>query len=293
MTAAIYNEHFGFHERPFAMSPDADFLFWSKAHTRAFSVLEYGVVNRALLTVITGEVGTGKTTLIQALLGDIEDNVTVGLISNVHGGRGALLRWVLNAFDRPASQDADYVTLFQQFQDFVLAEYAAGRHVLLIVDEAQNIEIDTLEELRLLTNVNSGKDDVLQIIMVGQPELRATLRLPELRQLAQRVMATYHLEPMTLETTVEYVAHRLRHAGGTGQEFTAEALRYIHDHAGGVPRMVNKLCDLALVYAVSAKEKRIELATIKEITQDGLIFQSSHSVLALSNPIINRRKAAE
>ncbi len=290
MTAAIYNEHFGFREPPFSMSPDADFLFWSEAHTRAFSVLEYGVVNRELLTVITDEVGTGKTTLIQALLGNIEENVTVGLISNVHGGRGPLLRWVLNAFDKPAWQDADNVTLFQQFQDFVVAEYAAGRHVLLIVDEAQNIEIDTLEDLRLLTNINSGKDDMLQIIVVGQPELRDTPRLPELRQLAQRMMATYHLEPMTLEM---YVTHRLRYAGGTGQEFTTEALRYIHDEAGGIPRMVNKLCDLALVYATSAKEKRIELVTIKEITQDGLVFKSPHSILVLSSPIINCGKAAE
>ncbi len=242
------------HERPFSMSPEADFLFWSKAPTRAFSVLVYGVASRALLIVVTGEAGTEKTTLIQTLLGDIEENITGGLILNVHGGRGALLRWALTAFDKAGLQDADHVTPFQPFHHFVLAEYAAEQYVLLIVDEAQNIEIDTLKELRLLTNINSGKDDMLQIIMVGQPELRDTLRLLELRQLAQRVMVAYHLEPMTLETTVAYVDHRLQHAGGTGQDFTAEAPRYIHGEADGISCIVNKLCDLALVYAASAKE---------------------------------------
>ncbi|MGC9420593.1 MAG: ExeA family protein, partial [Rhodovulum sp.] len=166
MSTALYNDHFGFHERPFSLSPDPDFLFWSKAHARALSVLEYGLVTRAPLTVVSGEVGTGKTTLIQELLRSIEDGVTVGLLSNARGDRGDLLRWVLSAFDVAAPEGADYVALFQRFQDFVLGEYAAGRHVALIVDEAQNLGADTLEELRMLTNINSGKDELLQIILV-------------------------------------------------------------------------------------------------------------------------------
>lgn len=293
MTAALYNEHFGFHERPFSLSPDPAFLFWSEAHTRAFAVLEYGVVHQAALTVITGEVGIGKTTLVQALLRDIGDHVTVGLVSNIHGGQEALLRWVLNAFNVPAPADADYVTLFQTFQNFVLAEYSAARSVLLIVDEAQNLSINTLEELRLLTNINSGKDDPLQIILVGQPELRDTLRKPELQQLAQRVMAAYHLKPMTVQSTMDYVAHRLQHAGGTGQEFTPEAIRYIHDEAAGIPRVVNKLCDLALVYAASAKETQVDVTTILEVLGDGLVFSSSRPALLLPNPILGPGKAAE
>lgn len=157
MSAALYNDHFGFRERPFSLSPDPDFLFWSQAHTRAFAVLEYGLVTCAPLTVVTGEVGTGKTTLIQALLAGVEDEVTVGLISNAQGGRGDLLRWVLNALDVEVPAGADYVALFQRFQLFVLDEYAAGRHVALIVDEAQNLGAETLEELRMLTNINSAR----------------------------------------------------------------------------------------------------------------------------------------
>lgn len=151
-----------------------------------------------------------------------------------------------------------------------------------------------LEEFWLRANLNSGKDYVLQIIMIGQPELQTTLRLPELRQLAQRVMATYHLGLIALEATVVYVAHRLESAGDTGQEFTTEASRYIHGAADGIPCMVNKLCGLAVVYVASAKKKKgIELAKNKEITQDGLVFKSPHSTLVLSSPIINYRKAAE
>lgn len=293
MTAGLYNDHFGFSDRPFSLSPDPDFLFWSKAHIRAKAVLEYGVMTRAPLTVVSGEVGTGKTTLIQSLLRNIEDDVTVGLISNARGDRGDLLRWVLGAFDVPAPEGADYVTLFQTFQDFVLAEYAAGRHVVLIVDEAQNLGADALEEMRLLTNINSGKDELLQIIMVGQPELRDMICQPRLRQLAQRVTATYHLEPMDLKTTIDYVTHRLTHVGGTGEEFTEEALRHIHEEAAGIPRMVNKLCDLALVYASSAGEMQVGLATIKELIRDGLVLKPYRSPLLLVNQDEEHGKAAE
>ncbi|WP_299792863.1 AAA family ATPase [uncultured Marivita sp.] len=293
MCTALYNDHFGFRERPFSLSPDPEFLFWSKAHTRALSVLEYGLVTRAPLTVVSGEVGTGKTTIIQELLRTIESDVTVGLISNARGDRGDLLRWVLSAFDVTAPEGADYVSLFQQFQDFVLAEYAANRHVALIVDEAQNLGADTLEELRMLTNINSGKDELLQIILVGQPELRDLIRRPELRQFAQRVTAAYHLNPLDLETTVNYVVHRLRHAGGTGEEITPEAIHYIHEESEGIPRVINKLCDLALVYASSGGEDRVTADTIKELIDDGLILKPFREPLLLTTRVAGVGEAAE
>lgn len=285
MTTALYNDHFGFHERPFSLSPDPEFLFWSKAHSRAFAVLEYGLVTRAPLTVVTGEVGTGKTTLIQALLKQVDKELTIGLISNARGDRGDLLRWVLNALDVAMPEGADYVALFQRFEQFVLDEYAAGRHVVLIVDEAQNLGADALEELRMLTNINSGKDELLQIVLVGQPELRQLIRQPELRQFAQRVSAIYHLEPMDIATTRDYIAHRLRHAGGTGKEFTAEATRHIHEESEGIPRVINKLCDLALVYAASAEESRVGISTIKELIRDGLILKPFREPHFLTNRI--------
>ncbi|WP_299819510.1 AAA family ATPase [uncultured Jannaschia sp.] len=296
MTTDLYSAHFGFRERPFTLSPDPDFLFWSKAHLRAFSVLEYGLMTRAPLTVVTGEVGIGKTTLVQALLDRLDDEVTAGLLSNVQGDRGALLRWVLNALDvddMPAG--SDYVDLFQRLQDFVLDEYASGRRVVLIIDEAQNLGFDTLEELRMLTNINSGKDELLQLILVGQPELRDMISRPELRQFAQRVSASYHLDPMDLETTRAYVDHRLRHVGGDGSEFTPEAVAAIHRESDGVPRIINKLCDLSLVYAASAGQEEVDSDTVQELVNDGLVLKTRTGPLLLTDPLENgvAGKAAE
>lgn len=271
MNVDLYNEHFGFSERPFSIVPDPDFLFWSKQHQRAYAVLEYGIVTRSPITMVTGEVGTGKTTLIQELLRKLETHLTVGLISNAQGDRGDLLRWVRNAYDFPVPENADYVTLFSAFQEFVLGEYAAGRHVVLIIDEGQNLGVETLEELRLLTNLNSRKDELLQIILVGQPELRDIVNQPRLRQFAQRVSVSFHINPMDLATTRDYVRHRLTHVGGSGEEISDEAVRLIHEHSSGIPRLVNKLCDLALVYAASGGETRVDTSTIEDLVQDGLI----------------------
>jgi len=299
MSVALYNEHFGFRERPFSLSPDPDFLFWSPAHKRAYAVLEYGLMTHAPLTVVTGEVGTGKTTLVQALLRQIDVDMTVGLISNAQGDRGDLLRWVLNALDVAYDARADYVALFQQFQDFVVAEYAAGRHVVLIVDEAQNLGADTLEELRMLTNINAGKDEVLQIILVGQPELRDLISQPRLRQFAQRVTVVYHLDPMDLSTTRQYVQHRLQYAGGHGDEITSSAVTFIHNEAGGIPRIVNKLCDLSLVYAASEEKPQVGLAIIMELISDGLNLKTvtdppfSRSPINLQEPKDQQEEGAE
>ena len=278
MNAVLYNDHFGFHERPFSLSPDPDFLFWSKVHLRANSVLEYGLVTRAPLTVVSGEVGTGKTTLIQELLRKVGSDTTIGLISNARGDRGDLLRWVLGAFDLKVDNTADYVELFQQFQDFVIEEYAQGRHVALIVDEAQNLGMDTLEELRML---------------VGQSELRDLIHSPQLRQFAQRVTSTYHLNPLDLQNTKAYVRHRLQHAGGTGEEFTEDAIVLVHRESKGIPRMVNKICDLGLVYASSADEKVVSAATIQELIDDGLILKAYAEPFFLTKRTDGMDRAAE
>lgn len=290
----LYSEHFGFSERPFTLLPDPDFLYWSRAHTRAYTVLEYGLMTHAPLTVLTGEVGTGKTTLIQALLRRTEEEMTVGLISNAQGGRGDLLRWVLNALNIPSHPSGDYVELFQQLQDFVIAEYAEGRHVVLIIDEAQNLTAEVLEELRMLTNINSGKDELLQMILLGQPELREMITRPELRQFAQRVTATYHLDPMDFETTLSYVNHRILHVGGTGAEITEQAVAMVHEISAGVPRMINKICDLAFVYTAAAGEVTVSSETVKEVARDQLILPNAQAPYYLTNPInSSSRKAAE
>jgi len=289
----LYADHFSFSERPFSLLPDPDFLFWSKAHRRAFSILEYGIATRAPLTVVTGEVGTGKTTLVQALLKEIDSDFTIGLISNAQGGRGDLLRWVLSSLNITPVPQGDYVALFEQFQDFVIDEYAAGRLVVLIIDEAQNLTHETLEELRMLTNINSNKDEVLQVILLGQPELREKITAPELRQFAQRVTATYHLDPMDLATTRQYIRHRLEHVGGTGDEISPQAVRMIFETSQGIPRMVNKICDLALVYTSSAGYKTVSVSIIKEMVSDGLILPTRPLPYYLQNPIDIPDKAAE
>jgi general secretion pathway protein A len=177
-------------------------------------------MTRAPITVITGEVGAGKTTLLQKLLTVFEPDTTVGLISNATGNRGELLQWVLNALDVPCDLDAAYVTKFQTLQNFVIDQYSQNRHVVLIIDEAQNLSVEGLEELRMLTNINSNKDELLQLILMGQPELREMITRYELRQFAQRVTASFHIPDMDLESTRGYIRHRLQHAGGSGDEFT-------------------------------------------------------------------------
>lgn len=271
----FYLEHYGFSARPFSIVPDPAMLFWSKKHRKAFSVLEYGLMTRAPLTVVTGEVGVGKTTLIQALLRERHDDLRIGLISNAQGDRGTLLRWVLNAFDIRTPPDIDYVQLFQEFQDFVLAEYAAGRLVVLIFDEAQNMGAEMLEELRMLTNINSGTDELLQLILLGQPELRTIITRPELRQFAQRVSATFHLDSFDADASRDYIRHRLSHVGGSGNEIDDAAAARIHAEARGVPRMINKIADLALVYGAAADQKVVTVDLVDEVLGDGLILAAA------------------
>ena len=273
----LYMEFFGFSERPFTLLPDPDFLFWSRAHRRAFSVLEYGVLTRAPITVVTGEVGVGKTTLVQKLLQSLDDDITLGLISNAQGGRGELLQWVLNALGVETDLSAAYVTLFQQLQDFVIEEYAEGRRVILLIDEAQNLSVEGLEELRMLTNINSNKDELLQLVLVGQPELRQMVMRPELRQFAQRVTATYHIASLDRAAIAGYIQHRLTHVGGTGAEFTAEAIDLVHQHSHGIPRLVNKMCDFAMVYAATEERRVVDAAIIEEVLEDGIFLPAIHS----------------
>lgn len=293
MNADLYCAHFGFSERPFSLSPDPDFLFWTQAHARAFSILEYGLLTHAPLTVVTGEVGTGKTTLIQAMLRRVDDSLTIGLISNAQGNRDDLLRWVLNALDIEHASRADYVSLFQQFQDFVIANYADGKRVVLVIDEAQNLGVETLEELRMLTNINSGKDELLQLILVGQPELRHMIEKPELRQFAQRVTATYHINPLDRKTTFAYIKHRLNAVGGTGAEIEEEACEEIYMNSEGIPRIINKICDLSLVYAASAGQGTVDAGTVAELLGDGVILPAHTGPLFLTGRVAMNGEAAE
>ncbi len=270
----LYNDHFGLAERPFSLLPDPDFLFWSPAHRRAYTMLEYGILTCAPITLITGEVGAGKTTLVQHLLKTIDERVKIGLISNAHGSRGELLRWVLMSLGQTAPHEATYVDLFAAFQTYLIEEYARGNRVILIFDEAQNLSRDALEELRMFTNINANKDELLQLVLVGQPELRDIVRRPDMRQFAQRVAANFHLSAMDGPTVRAYIHHRLKVAGLDRNVFSRAATDLIFAVTGGIPRLVNQLCDLSMVYTFTKNQKIIMSQTVQRVLDDGAFFAS-------------------
>jgi type II secretory pathway predicted ATPase ExeA len=276
----IYTDFFGLSERPFSLVPDPDFLFWSEAHSWAFTMLEYGIVTRAPITLITGEVGAGKTTLVHHLIRTMEEDVRVAMIANASGGRGELLRWILQSLGEPAAATETYVDLFSRFQQLLIDEYAAGGRVVLIFDEAQNLSRDALEELRMFTNINANKDELLQIVLVGQPELRDTVNRPDLLQFAQRVSSAFHLAAMDRRTVAAYIAHRMQVAGAQHEVFNTEACDAIFDVTGGVPRLVNQLADLCLVYAFTAEIPHVNALTVEVVLSDGVFFPARRPVIA-------------
>jgi type II secretory pathway predicted ATPase ExeA len=265
----MYEQHFGLSARPFSLAPDPHFLFMTRQHGMAVTMLEYGLTSESLISVLTGDVGSGKTTLIHHMIGRLGQDVTVGLINNTHPGSGTLLQWVAVAFKlEPSRHDA--TGLYSAFVDRLAAERARGRRLMLIVDEAQNLGVERLEELRVLSNVNDGRRVDLMLVLVGQPELREALRRTSLRQLAQRVGVDFHLTALSHEESREYVQHRLRVAGGHPDLFTADALDLAHLHSGGVPRLLNQLCDTALVYAYADQRRDVDASLMELVVHDRL-----------------------
>ena len=274
----MYETFYKLREKPFTLLPDPGFLFLSNKHRMALTLLEYGLMNQAGFTVISGDIGTGKTTLIRHLLDHMDREHTVGLISNTHRSFGELLQWILLAFNLEHT-NLDKVGMYRRFVDFIIDEYAHNRRVVLIVDEAQNMAAETLEELRMLSNVNADKDQALQVILVGQRELRDTLRRPDLVQFAQRISVDYHLEPLSEEETVGYIRHRLEIAGGNPQLFEEDACRAVYRYSNGVPRLINLLCDTALVYGYAGQSEQIDSALVTDVArekQQGGIFPTFH-----------------
>ena len=270
----MYESFYNLKEKPFTLLPDPGFLFMSKKHQMALTLLEYGLYDHAGFTVISGEIGAGKTTLIRHMLNNMEHEYTVGLISNTHRSFGELLQWILLAFNLE-HRDMNKVEMYQRFVDFIIGEYSQNRRTVLIVDEAQNMDAETLEELRMLSNVNADKDQSLQVILVGQRELRETLQRPDLVQFAQRITVDYHLEPLSEKETAGYIAHRMQVAGGDPQTFTPAACAAVHRFSGGVPRLINLLCDTALVYGFAEQNNRIDAQLVTDVArekQQGGIF---------------------
>lgn len=263
----MYEEFYGLTEKPFSIQPDPSFLYWGRGHRLAYAMLEYGVVNQAGISVITGEVGCGKTTLIHRLLEQLSDTHTVALLSNIQMGRGELLSWVLMGFGEPFAGKS-HVELFAQLQNFFIREYGKGKRVVLIIDEAQNLSVDMLEELRMLSNINAGKDQLLQLILVGQPQLKDLLSRPDMLQLAQRIGSDFHLSPLSREEVHSYIETRLTIAGSRRRIFSDRAMDLIAEQSRGVPRVINIIADTALVYAFSAQDEIVSEETIRAVIRD-------------------------
>jgi len=277
----MYEKFFNFTDRPFTLSPDPAFLFLGKSHSRAMDILEYGIASDAGITIISGEVGTGKTTLVRNLLEHLGDDFTVGLITNTQKSFGDLLKWVSLSFEIE-SEETDHIKLYQLFVDFITKEFRAGRRVILIIDEAQNLGIEALEDIRMLTNINVDKTLVLQLVLVGQPELVELLRKKELRQFAQRVSADYMLQPLTFRETEKYIKHRIAVAGGNDNLFKPTAFATVYYHSGGIPRVINTICDMALVYAyadgIPRISKEIILDAIRDRKVGGLVIRDDQHI---------------
>jgi general secretion pathway protein A len=281
----MYEKYYGLRAKPFAMTPDPAFLFPSRHHQFAAMMLEYGIANQAGFFLLTGEVGCGKTLLVRHLLRNLGDETSVGLIANTSRNFSKLLPWISLAFELPF-RGMDDTELYEQLEGYLVAQYAKQRRVLLIVDEAQNLGIAMLEELRVLSNLNADKNLVLQTLLVGQPELREILRRRDMRQFAQRISIDYHLPALTRSETRSYVRHRLTVAGGNPELFEAPAIERAFECSGGVPRLLNQICDLALVYGFSDQRQRIDAETMEHVIHDrsqgGLLLPESaeRSVMA-------------
>lgn len=263
----LYEKFYNLRELPFTLTPDPAFLYLSRQHRLALTLLRYGIASHASFCLLSGEVGSGKTLLVRQLLSSLEHEVRVGLIANTSRQFERLLPWVCLAFELD-HDGKDDTALYRLFVDFVMREQNAGRRVVLIVDEAQNLTAEMLEELRVLSNMNTSKHVLLQTFLVGQPELRDTLRLPQLRQFAQRISSDFHLEPLSLQDARAYVRHRLTVAGGDFNLISDEAVELAYASSGGVPRLINQLCDTALVYGFAEQRPSVDAELMAQVIAD-------------------------
>ena len=263
---AMYEDYYGFVEKPFSLTPDRRYLYRSESHANAFELLQYGIRRREGFIVVTGDIGTGKTTLCRALLDQLDRKTFTALVLNPFISEDDLLRLILQDFGVVSREEmkrgrlaaVSRQALIEALNDFLLSLLPLRAKALLIIDEAQNLPRPILEFIRMLSNLETDKEKLLQIVMVGQLNLKDVLRSPELRQLDQRVSIRYELRPLGAEETAAYVAHRLTIAGGGAVvSFTAKALQSVYKYSGGIPRVINLLCDRALLAAYSERATRV------------------------------------
>ena len=281
----MYESYYGLKENPFNVTPDPKFMFLGENHQEALAHLLYGVREKKGFIVITGEVGTGKTMLIHYLLGKLNGSIRTAYLFNPKLDSTDFLQYICEDFGLNGQKHSkgEYIT---QLHHFLMACYANNENVVLIIDEAQNLDPELLEEVRLLTNLETSKKKLLQIILLGQPELNDMLDQPKCRQLKQRVNLRYHLQPLNREETEEYIEKRLKIAGAVNPYFfPSKAVNKIHKYTKGIPRLINIVCDNALLTAYADDQKIIRKSVIREVIRDLEGFSSKERIEYLS-PII-------
>lgn len=265
----MYQQYFGLSSSPFSIAPDPSYLFLSDKHREALAHLIYGVSDQGGFVVLTGEVGTGKTTICRCLLQQIPNNSDIAFIINPKQSVNQLLQSMFNDLSLAFEKGATSKELIDQLNHYLLDAHARGRNTILIIDEAQNLSTDVLEQLRLLTNLETNEKKLLQLLLLGQPELNDLLAKPELRQLSQRVTARYHLAPLSKSEVTEYIEHRLSIASCRSAIFPDAAIQQVYKYSNGIPRVINLICDRCLLgtYATNNSQvsKNIVRNAVKEI----------------------------
>lgn len=260
----MYLQYFNLKEKPFNITSDPSFLFMSRRHKEAFSHLVYGIKERMGFLEITGEIGTGKTTLCKALLNQLNGKTKTAFIFNPDLSQIQLLETIIEDFGMEIEKKTK-IDLFKQLNKFLLKELELGNNVVLIIDEAQNLKTNLLEQIRLLSNLETEKEKLFQIILVGQPELRNKLNSPSLEQLRQRIAVRYHIMPLFKDEILDYINHRLTVAGSKGDiTFSSDCADKIFELTGGVPRLINVVCDKALLFGFVMETNKIDLQIIQK-----------------------------
>ena len=277
----MYNEFYGFTKDPFLIVPDPNYLYMSPKHEEALARLAYGLKERQAVMLLTGEVGAGKTTLIRFVVSRLPSAVQAATITNSNLMAEPLLRMILAEFRLPAPLSADKAELIKNLQAHLENREAQKRRSLLIIDEAQNLPIDALEEIRMLSNFQVKNHSLIQILLVGQPELRARMRDPRCLQISQRIAVNYHITALNLEETRAYITYRLRRSGGNAELFTPDAMEMVYRLSRGIPRSINLTCDSALIYGFAEEVRIIDSAVVtkaaKQLDLMGLV-RMDHAV---------------